>query len=255
MWAKAPEEDAGPYLSLNAKAMDPQLLIGRLGADESETSTTLGHTWTVWAQGFGCLPKTAKDMGPPRQCVDLSTMEEFWGCWNRLPQPSELLGGSPVVVESGTFELHGTSSLSIFKKGVCPLWEDPESLSGGHFQFSVKPTLPGGLVDELWNNMVLGVIGGSIEPAAELTGARWVNKMYHRQKPHIRFELWYRHHDADDVYSLRGSLEACIRRGLDGKNKPVTWSRTEAVPHKPKNPPKAVRSEQHQYVFGITYDF
>ena len=45
----------------------------------------------------------------------------------------------------------------------------------GHLQVQFKPSLGGGQLDEYWNNLVLGVIGGTIEPAGVITGVRLVN--------------------------------------------------------------------------------
>ena len=42
-------------------------------------------------------------------------------------------------------------------------------------QVQLKPSLGGGRLDEYWNNLVLGVIGGPIEPADVITSVRLVN--------------------------------------------------------------------------------
>ena len=48
------------------------------------------------------------------------------------------------------------------------LWEDT-------WRSSFQPSLGGGQLDEYWNNLVLGVIGGTVELADVITGVRLVN--------------------------------------------------------------------------------
>lgn len=57
------------------------------------------------------------------------------------------------------------------------LAQDPQNANGGHFQLTLKPRLPAAIIDELWNNVILGMISDAIEPASMLTGARLVDKL------------------------------------------------------------------------------
>jgi len=122
----------------------------------------------------------------------------------------------------------------IFKQGVKPEWEAPENVKGGHFQLQLKPQLGGGLIDELWNNIVLGMIGGGIEPSDMIHGVRLVDKLSHKTKPVIRIEVWFSDMDPGEtgrLYNLRGDLERCMGTGLDSKVRPCTWGNTEKVQH------------------------
>lgn len=77
-------------------------------------------------------------------------------------------------------------AIMIFRESIRPEWEDKMNTNGGHFQFQLKPSVGGGQarlkrleatrgqVDEYWNNLVLGVIGATIEPANMITGIRLV---------------------------------------------------------------------------------
>jgi len=127
--------------------------------------------------------------------------------------------------------------LAIFRDGISPAWEDRENKHGGHFQLTIKPNLPAGQVDELWNNIVLGVVSGAVEPTDMITGIRMVDKLDHKLKPNLRFEIWFNAMDEEGsngkMYDLRGSLERCIRVGIDGSDRPVTWGRTETKSHRP----------------------
>merc|ERR1712083_76845 len=79
-------------------------------------------------------------------------------------------------------------------------WEDKMNATGGHFQFQLKPSIGGGQVDEYWNNLVLGMIGATIEPANM-----------------IRLEVWFSNYDDNaSVQMLRRNVEKCMATRLDG---------------------------------------
>merc|ERR1712137_1154147 len=97
-----------------------------------------------------------------REIGSCDTAESFWQMWARLPQPSELLQNRMVLHADGG--CHIVDALMIFRDGVQPQWEDAANAQGGHFQFHFKATTPPGQLDEHWNNLVLGLIGATIEP-------------------------------------------------------------------------------------------
>lgn len=86
-----------------------------------------------------------------------------------------------------------------FRSGVSPEWEDPLHVSGGHFQFHWRPnSIKPGQLDEYWNNLVLSVIGNSIEAEGEfsnvpiVTGVRLVDKTgASGRAAGIRVEVWF----------------------------------------------------------------
>merc|ERR1712185_887417 len=90
---------------------------------------------------------------------------------------------------------------------------------GGHFQFQLKPNVGGGQVDEYWNNLVLGMIGATIEPANMITGVRLVDKLSGPRAANvIRIEVWYSQPEEgmSMVNLLRRNVEKCIATKLDG---------------------------------------
>mmetsp|Transcript_56694 Transcript_56694/g.159100 ORF Transcript_56694/g.159100 Transcript_56694/m.159100 type:complete len:252 (-) Transcript_56694:155-910(-) len=234
----------GPYLSLNKNLTadkdlgsepEPALL-----EQMKQVDPELSGTWTIWEQH-----KQSKDgdySDAMKQVVSFSTAKEFWGCWNHIPQPSQLLEGKKIVREGGGSSRKIIDSIAIFRKGVMPEWEDPQNANGGHFQLTLKPRLPAAIIDELWNNVILGMISDAIEPASMLTGARLVDKLDMKgTKAVLRIELWFNELDDESrsggqgkVYDLRGSFERCIRMGLDGRDKPVSWGNTDMKPHAAK---------------------
>mmetsp|Transcript_94382 Transcript_94382/g.236927 ORF Transcript_94382/g.236927 Transcript_94382/m.236927 type:complete len:248 (-) Transcript_94382:51-794(-) len=242
-FAKAPPEDVGPYLSLNPKVTEPS----KLGVEPTQEALEkmksvdpkLECKWVIWEQHKQSKDKKAEYADATRKTVTFGTVKEFWACWNHLPQPSELLDNKKFV-RSTNGSQSIIDSLMIFREGVAPEWEDPANASGGHFQLALKPQVGGGIVDELWNNVVLGMVSGAIQPAEMITGARLVDKLDGKgNKSMLRIELWFSDFDEESasggtgkVYDLRGSFERCMRIGLDGNEKPVTWGRTETKSHK-----------------------
>eukprot|EP00913_Durusdinium_trenchii_P033902 g31734.t1 len=112
--------------------------------------------------------------------------------------------------------LHVIDAVMIFRENIRPEWEDKMNAQGGHFQFQLKPNIGGGQVDEYWNNLVLGMIGATIEPANMITGLRLVDKLSGpRAAGVIRLEVWFTNYDdASAVQVLKKNVEKCMATRL-----------------------------------------
>ena len=108
-----------------------------------------------------------------RRIASCDNMEDFWQTCVRLPQPSELLSNRMALNVADRFRT--IDARMVFREGITPQWEDEANAQGGHLQVQFKPSLGGGQLNEYWNNLVLGVIGGTIEPADVITSVRLVN--------------------------------------------------------------------------------
>jgi len=151
-----------------------------------------------------------------RKVADFSDVQAFWKLWNHMPQPSELLDQKRMIREQSD-GLHVIDAVMIFRDGIRPEWEDKANATGGHFQFQLKPQVGGGAIDEYWNNLVLGVIGASIDPAHLITGLRLVDKLYAmRGTPALRIEVWFTNDDQAQVQTLRRNVENCMMTKADG---------------------------------------
>jgi translation initiation factor 4E len=64
---------------------------------------------------------------------------------------------------------------SLFKKGIEPSWEDDANIRGGEFWMR-KPIANAAVLDKWWNNLVLALVGSTVENGDEITGARVVDK-------------------------------------------------------------------------------
>merc|ERR1719329_2091575 len=166
------------------------------------------------------------------QVSSFSTVQDFWRLWNHMPQPSELLEQKRIVREQPD-GLHVIDAIMIFRDNVRPEWEDPLNANGGHFQFQLRPQLGGGVIDEYWNNIVLGLIGGTIEPAEMITGIRLVDKLNQTRTASIRIEVWFSNfEDTDKVDILQRNLEKCMATKLDGTVSTAnSWGKTDRKTH------------------------
>eukprot|EP00439_Symbiodinium_sp_Y106_P025674 s6720_g3.t1 len=99
----------------------------------------LRHTWVVWQQ-LASPGKTVPYEQSTKQIASVSSVEDFWPVFDRLPQPSDLLTRrmTETTQEDGS---HVVDALMIFRDGVLPQWEDAANSEGGHLQFHFKASL------------------------------------------------------------------------------------------------------------------
>lgn len=165
-------------------------------------------------------PNAWKDSMKP--LCSFSTIEDFWRYFNHIPHPSKVffdgdyrkrVGLSNEIIEE----------YSLFKKGIEPEWSDPKNGPGGEWFW--RTNLDGELLDAFWQNMVLGVIGETIEdPAlgAHINGARVVDKG--KNYPIFKLELWIDTKDVSVRERIKAKLVETMTDGLPGhkiaKNNP-----------------------------------
>mmetsp|Transcript_29938 Transcript_29938/g.79776 ORF Transcript_29938/g.79776 Transcript_29938/m.79776 type:complete len:229 (-) Transcript_29938:70-756(-) len=185
--------------------------------DDSATTLPLRYQWIVWEQLMASGSKSIQYSESTRRIASCDNVEDFWQTWVRLPQPSELLSHRMVLNVTDGF--HIIDALMVFREGITPQWEDEANAQGGHLQFQFKPSLGGGQLDEYWNNLVLGVIGGTIEPADIITGVRLVDKLSgSRGSGNVRIEVWFTRSDTAVAQVLQRNVERCLAtRTLEGR--------------------------------------
>jgi len=172
----------------------------------------LRHPWAFWEQMSSGGYATKK-------IVSFSTAQDFWAVWNGVPQPSELLDGKRFMRDQLAID-----ALMIFRDGIAPEWEDPANDNGGHFQIQLKPPSGGAQIDEYWNNLVLAMIGETLDGGDMITGVRLVDKLSLRGKPTdcIRIEVWYHSNTSHaQVNMLKRNLEKCLATRIDGSQGPA----------------------------------
>lgn len=225
---------------------------------DSREPLPLRYSWSLWEQLQQNQPTGGHAEQPAptvanasanygdltRKVATMSDIQEFWRYFIHLPQPSTVLGESMKVVRKESDEegaSHTLAALMLFKENVRPEWEDPANRKGGHFQFTLQlersrssakesqstpKDLPNSWLaqtDEFWNNLVLGLLGGTLDSDDFVTGIRLVDKVKIPAKQgarpvgHIRIEIWFR--DASDsakISALEHSIETHLRSRLDG---------------------------------------
>ena len=139
------------------------------------------------------------------------------------PQPSEFLRGEKV-----RYDGRKVDSIMFFREGVSPEWEDPANAEGGHLQFHWKPTgVTAPELDEYWNNIVLAMVGDTIEGEGEfascpiLQGVRFVDKLTSGagKQAGVRIEVWYsKAVDGRHLQKVRSRLEKSMALHLDGSS-------------------------------------
>nr|AMA65229.1 eIF4E-1c [Amphidinium carterae] len=225
------------YLSFNQFITAAEDLPGdsENAGEASGETLPLRHTWVVWQQLMASSgSKSITYSESTRQLATCDTVESFWSTWAQLPQPSELLTNRMVLSSGDGIGFHIVDAVMLFREGVTPQWEDPTNADGGHLQFQFKASIGGGRIDEYWNNVVLAVIGATLEPNEFITGVRLVDKLSAgaassagqnqrgdrggNSTGHIRIEIWHSACDHKDVQALLSSAEQCIAtRTLEGR--------------------------------------
>nr|AMA65228.1 eIF4E-1b [Amphidinium carterae] len=227
-----------PFLTFNVNLLGAGSFENVPGYPEEESQedqkllwqpVPLKSSWVLWEQLSGTTWSTKK-------VVTFNTAQEFWRIWNGVPQPSELLDNKRYFRENQGGGSQAIDAIMLFRDGISPEWEDAANSQGGHFQILLKPTAGGAQIDEYWNNLVLGMVGETMEGADEITGVRLVDKLSQKTKVTdcIRLELWY-HSKASNsaVGMLRRSMEKCLTMRLDGTQ--GTAFKGEAIQDKKHN--------------------
>lgn len=110
-----------------------------------------------------------------------STAEQFWAFREHVPPPSMLF-------QQGVCVGRQVESLSVFRGGVLPKWEDPVNEQGGEW-FARKP-FPPSVLDALWELLLLAMVTETLDPGGAIVGARVCDKSA-RGRTFYRLEVWY----------------------------------------------------------------
>merc|ERR1719345_111103 len=82
----------------------------------------LRDNWVLWEQ---VVIEGKNYSDATRKITKFSTMQDFWGIWNGLPQPSELLEQKRISRETPAGPPVAIDAIMIFKDGISPEWEHP----------------------------------------------------------------------------------------------------------------------------------
>jgi translation initiation factor 4E len=169
-----------------------------------QVSHPLHNSWCIWEH----RDEKGSSYGDNLHLLcTYSTVEEFWGYWNNIPSPSHALFDG---ITPRRFVNRTVQSFSVFKKGIRPEWEDPQNSVGA--EWAVRKRFNGPSLDELWTKLILGLIGETIDPDDEVTGARVIHKN-RKDTDLFRFEIWLRSRDLAKADQIREAVLECMNSG------------------------------------------
>ena len=161
-----------------------------------------------------------KEWGEPqRKLFTFDTVEEFWRYYAHIPTPSAVFydGKAGKKRVGKPPDDRQIESFSLFKDGISPEWEDSANMSGGEWNLrkSSRDGRDSPMIDDWWQNIVLGLVGHTIEDKDEICGARIVDKSGNKGSNQVfRIELWLRTKDSKVIKKI---LDKMIEVMLDGK--------------------------------------
>ena len=149
-----------------------------------------------------------------KELCSFRTIEEFWQYFNHLPRPSEVFFDGDCRKKIGP-NGKTVEEYSIFKKGIEPEWGDPENIKGG--EWFCRQYFESDILDLYWQNLVMGIIGETMDSDLDPTGRCYVNGVRVVDKgkgyPMFKLELWINSRDADVKSKIRQRLVDIITDG------------------------------------------
>jgi len=168
--------------------------------------------WVLWEHAAGPKdPNLWKEN--MKQLCSFNTVEGFWQYFNHIPKPSEVFfdGESRKKVGPDGKQI---GEYSLFKRGIEPEWGDPKNRTGGEWFY--RQTMDSEQLNMCWQNLVLGVVGETIEDTSTsesyVNGARVVDKG--KGYPVYRLELWVSTKDSEAKEKLHRKLVEIVTDGL-----------------------------------------
>lgn len=130
----------------------------------------LHNAWALW---YDCPAKrkTTSNWGQNiKKLVTIDSVEDFWGVFNNIAKPSELVNGA---------------TYHFFRDGIRPEWEDPANEKGGKWMVHFKKKTDD--FDTHWLFTLLACIGETLDEEDELNGA-----IFSSRTAGHRLTLWTR---------------------------------------------------------------
>ena len=103
-------------------------------------------------------------------------------------------------------------------KGIKPAWEDPANKKGG--ELLCRKTMTVDALDTYWENLVLGLIGETVDEQDEICGCRVVDKSKKGNRMMFRLEIWTRTGNAELAEKMKQRLgDVLVEGDSKGGNK------------------------------------
>jgi len=124
-----------------------------------------------------------------REIGNFGTVEDFWRYYNHMVKPSKI---------------ETNSNYHFFKKGIKPMWEDSQNSKGGKWVLTMKGDKT--LVDVIWENVVLSMVGETLDIDGEVCGA-----VFSKRKGGDRIAVWNRNRDNEvGIMTIGRQLKAIL---------------------------------------------
>lgn len=144
----------------------------------------LNRLWTLWYDS----KKTLKGDDWEASLVHINTVgtaEDFWVMHNHTKRPSSIDVGA---------------SYHFFRQGVKPMWEDPANAQGGKFVFTFSSKEDLARLDQVWEDLLLGVVGEYLDDGDEICGL-----VLGKRKTQTKISVWTANKDVLNVLAHIGS--------------------------------------------------
>jgi len=141
-----------------------------------EVRHALENSWTFWYMNMMDIHTNKLPWKEAmKEIVTISTVEDFWSCYERIRRPSQVQQGSDYY---------------FFKKGITPEWEAEANVNGGKWQIQLQQADEN--LDNSWENILLGMIGEAIDDEQVLVCGAVMSK----RKSGNKIALWIKKRDA-----------------------------------------------------------
>ena len=151
-------------------------------------------SWTVWEkyQTTGIKNKDNYDESMSRvfNFDKLSLFAAFWKFTPYSKLSNFFFNQATSEINRVVYENEEEKTLEgllCFRTGIEPKWEDPQNAVGSSLCFEVHD-LSTNVLDTLWEELVLALLGEAMPHAAEVNGIRILDRM--RKHNHSKFEVW-----------------------------------------------------------------
>jgi len=115
-----------------------------MGSEETNSELKLNDTWILWYHD----PNDVNwDIKSYKTVATINTIADFWNTYNFIENS---------VIENSMF--------FIMRKGINPLWEDPQNLNGGCWSFKIGK----GNIKQYWSELSIFLLGENIAKKEKL---------------------------------------------------------------------------------------
>ena len=170
----------------------------------------LQNKWVFWEHTK--MPRNATDedwANSYNKIAEFTTIEDFWNIYSCMPRPSEIMFDGK---KFPSIENRSIDGFSLFKNGILPAWEDPINEHGCELRM-IKGVTNLDILDLYWENILLAVIGQTIEETDEICGCRVTDKSKVGRGPSksiFNIHLWLKYSNEEIINSIKLRLIEAI---------------------------------------------